>query len=140
MRICVQGTSTCAVATRGLLIRAGFPVVATPPRAGFTIRVSEHDGPVVFDSVDCELERNILRCVAELTQDDVVVRRAPGDVHSENEIQILVPVAEVKTQECVEIGILRGLLKMFPDPKQIPADPPPPPPPPKPWYKRWFGF
>lgn len=140
MRIYVKGQSTSAAALRGLLAKAGFPLVPEPPSTGFTIQVDEAADAAcpIFDSVDCELERQIVSCVTELVAGDVTIRRKGGNVASDREIAIIVP-ADAAIQEGVEIGVLRGLLKMFPRPAYesepvniVPPAPPPPSAPPPP--------
>ena len=139
MRIKVIGENDCARALRGLLRKAGFAVseflpaalVREMPSGGYVIYIEEAEdvrpdscnperpvrrsgsgsgsGQIYFDSVDCELERNILRHVTPLSTRPVVVDRPGGVVHSDREIRILVP-ADEREQQAVEFGVLRGLL------------------------------
>lgn len=165
MRIQVKGSSNTTHALRGLLQRARFPVIDTAPIYGFTITIDESAdvGVPTFDSVDCELEREIVSCVTELVKGDVVLRRQGGTVTSDREMSILVPPNSI-VQELVELGVLRGLLRMFPKPwieegpsepapvsapvpppetPAVPAPEPPPKPTPEPplgWWSRLWAW
>ncbi len=121
MRIKVIGENDCARALRGLLRKAGFAVseflpaavVREMPSGGYVIYIEEAEdvrGQIYFDSVDCELEANVLRHVTALSTKPVVVDRPGGVVHSDREIRILVPRVFPGEQMAVEFGVLRGLL------------------------------
>ncbi len=141
MRIKVIGENNCARALRGLLRKGGFAVseflpaavVREMPSGGYVIRVEESRaaGQILFDSVDCEFERNILRHVTQLSPNPVMVDRPGGQVHSDREIRIVVPAEDEREQQAVEFGVLRGVLDTVSDPGQRPAG--------TPWYRRWFG-
>ena len=123
MRIKVVGENDCARALRGLLRQAGFAVSeflpTDPPRrvnapsAGYVISVVESEGGenILFDSVDCPLEANILRHVTALSKLPVLLDRPGGEVHSDREIRISVPACGGEAQQlAVEFGVLRGLM------------------------------
>lgn len=112
MRIKVVGESDTAKALRLALQAAGVAVAPdlVEASAHFTLYIEEYAGPnIVFDSVDCELERNILRHVSDNTPSDIVVRRGAGDIEADDKIKLLVPrnAQEIKA---VEVGVLRGIL------------------------------
>ncbi len=120
MRIKIIGESECARALRGLLRKAGFAVseilpasiVTELPSGGYVVRVEEGpaEGHIYFDSMDSELERNILRHVTQLSPLPVTVDRPGGEVHSDREIRIVVPRDAEREAAAVEFGVLRGLM------------------------------
>ena len=81
MRIKIIGGNDCALALRGVLRKAGFSVTEYLPGdavlvSGYVISIEEKDdGPIEFDSVDCELEANVLRHVSLLSKHPIVVDR-----------------------------------------------------------------
>jgi hypothetical protein len=107
MQVRIIGDGECARATRGLLRKAGFAVTdylpgeAVPgapvygPLFGYGIQIEEsadrRTEHIHFDSVDCELEANILKHVTALSKHPVMVDRPGGVVHSDREIRIVVP-------------------------------------------------
>jgi len=120
MRIKVIGDSPSARALRGLLRKAGFAVteflpadvVTALPSGGYVLYVEEsaEARKILFDSVDSELEANILRHVTQLSPNPVVVDRPGGAVHSDREIRIVVPHGDEREAAAVEFGVLRGLM------------------------------
>lgn len=84
-----------------------------------------------FDSVDCELEANILRHVTSLWKHPVGLNRPGGRVHSDQEIRILVPPGNEAAALAVEFGVLRGLTDTIHGKPTAPRLK-------KPWYRRWF--
>jgi hypothetical protein len=76
-----------------------------------------HSACIHFDSVEGDLERAILRHVAALSAEAVVVDRPGGVVRSERELRIIVPTsgdarADEAAAVAVEFGVLRGLLDL----------------------------
>ncbi len=130
MRIKVIGDCDSARALRGLLRKAGFAVteflpaglVTELPSGGYVVYIEESPESsglknILFDSVDSELEANILRHVTQLTPHPVVVDRPGGVVHSDREIRIVVPKCVAgeegrhdREATAVEFGVLRGLM------------------------------
>jgi len=123
MRIKIIGDNDCARALRGLLRKAGFAVseylapelVKDLPGGGYVVYIDPAPGAgpgvgtIHFDSVDCELEANILRHVTALWKSPVGLNRPGGRVHSDQEIRILVPLGNEAAALAVEFGVLRGL-------------------------------
>src|SRR3989449_3687863 len=123
MRIKIIGDNDCARALRGLLRKAGFAVseylapelVKDLPGGGYVVYIDPAPaagpggGMIHFDSVDCELEANILRHVTSLWKSPVGLNRPGGRVHSDQEIRILVPLGNEAAALAVEVGVLRGL-------------------------------
>jgi len=119
MRIKIIGDNDCARALRGLLRKAGFAVseylapqlVKELPSGGYVIYIEEAPAgaAIHFDSVDCELEANILHHVTALWKSAVGLNRPGGRVHSDQEIRILVPPGNEAAALAVEFGVLRGL-------------------------------
>jgi len=141
MRIKVMGENDCARALRGLLRKAGFAVseflpsevVAMLPSGGYVVEIEvmgTPPSPIYFDSVDSELEANILRHVAALTPLPVVVDRPGGRIRSDREIRIVVPQGAAREAAAVEFGVLRGLLDT------VQGIPKPAGKPPIPWWRR----
>lgn len=140
MRIKIIGENDTARAARTLLRQAGFAVseflpaeaitagVCGGPLAGYVIMIEEGDqtGWIHFDSVDCELERAILRHVTQLSPYPVIVDRPGGQVRSDRELRIVLPAgseqpeagdaeqAPISSEQAsaVEFGVLRGLLDL----------------------------
>ncbi len=119
MRIRVIGDCDSARVLRGLLRKAGFAVteilpaalVTELPSGGYVVHLAEGDpGNILFDSVDSELERNILRHVTQLSPNPVVVDRPGGEVRSDREIRIVLPRGDAREAAAVEFGGLRGLM------------------------------
>ncbi len=147
MRIKVVGESDCAKSLRGLLRKAGFAVVEylpndavrTMPSGGYVVHIEE--GPsgeqLYLDSVDCELEANILRHVTALSKGPVVVDRPGGQVHSDREIRMVVAAGAPEQALAVEFGVLRALIDTLGNALVPRATVPRPP---RPWYQRWFPF
>ncbi len=149
MRVRIIGDGECARALRGLLRKAGFAVTdflpgeAVPgapfycPLGGYAIQIEESADPraehIHFDSVDCELEANILKHVTALSKHAVVVDRPGGVVHSDREIRIVVPAHLPRQQIAVEFGVLRGLVDTVGE-RLVPGLPRP-----GPWYRRFFS-
>ncbi len=142
MRVKVVGVSDVAKALRGLLRKAGFAITEYIPAevvvaggalvGGYVVYIEE--GPaeqIHFDSVDCELEANILRHVTALSKHPVVVDRPGGVVHSDREIRIVVPAHLPGQQMAVEFGVMRGLVDTVG--KLVLVLPQP-----QPWWKRIF--
>ena len=78
-------------------------------------------GHIHFDSVDSELEAAVLRHVTQLAAWPVVVDRSGGQVRSERELRLVVPLAKNSLGKlcmdegaaiAVEFGILRGMLDL----------------------------
>ena len=157
MRIKVIGDCDSARALRGLLRKAGFAVteflpaqlVTELPSGGYVIYIEESainladaeaGKNILFDSVDSELEANILRHVTQLTPHPVVVDRPGGAVHSDREIRIVVPKSLAagdghgREATAVEFGVLRGLMDTVGG-KVVPTLPKP-----VRWWKRVFGI
>src|SRR5207245_10418132 len=122
MRIKIIGDNDCARALRGLLRKAGFAVSEyLPPElvkdlpGGYVVYIDPAPGAgpgggtIHFDSVDCELEANILRHVTALWKSPVGLNRPGERVHSDREIRILVPPGNEAAALAVEFGVLRGL-------------------------------
>lgn len=136
MRIKIIGECESARALRGLLHQAGFAltdflptgVLVHGPLAGYVVRIEESaaGGQICFDSVECELERAILRHITQLSPSPVVLDRPGGQVHSDREIRILVPAGMPGDAIAVEFGVMRGLADVLGDPK------------PKPFWKRFL--
>lgn len=142
MRIKVIGDCDSARALRGLLRKAGFAVteflpaalVAELPSGGYVVYLEESSEgeKILFDSVDSELEANILRHVTQLTPRPVVVDRPGGAVHSDREIRIVVPTGSEREATAVEFGVLRGLLDTVHGAPRAPGKPP------IPWWRKVF--
>jgi len=146
MRIKVIGESDCARAVRGLLRKAGFAVseylpreaVLEMPSGGYVVAIEEHEADQIhFDSVDCELEANIVRHVTALSAMPVLIDRPGGQVHSDCEIRILAPAHLPEQQMAVEFGVLRGLLDTVGYARREKEQAPQPPRPS--FWKRVFG-
>ncbi|SRR5712692_725320 len=147
MRVRIIGDGECARATRGLLRKAGFAVTdylpgeAVPgapvygPLFGYAIQIEEsadrRTEHIHFDSVDCELEANILKHVTALSKHPVMVDRPGGVVHSDREIRIVVPAHLPGQQIAVEFGVMRGLVDTVG--QVVPTLPRS-----EPWYRRIF--
>ncbi len=148
MRVRIIGDGECARSLRGLLRKAGFAVVEflppevvkALPSGGYVIHIelaaasptrASTEPWIHFDSVDCELEANILKHVTALSKHPVVVDRPGGVVHSDREIRIVVPAHLPGQQMAVEFGVLRGLVDTVG--KLVPVLPQP-----QPWWKRIF--
>ncbi len=143
MRIKIIGDCESARALRGLLRKAGFAVVeflpaevvAALPGGGYVVEIEEGEAGrpgIYFDSIDSELEANILRHTAALSPLPVTVDRPGGKVRSDREIRIVVPAGNVREQAAVEYGVLRGLMDTIHGTEK-PAGKPP-----IPWWRRVF--
>ena len=110
MRIAVVGTGNTANALRVNLRMAKFAVVES--RADYTVIVEETSVPgVVFDSVDCPMETEILRAVRKLTKGRVEIQTA-GGTRSDRDVRIEVGPGE-QERRAVEIGVYRGLSRFM---------------------------
>ena len=145
MRIKIIGDCDSARALRGLLRKAGFAVteflpaelVTELPSGGYVVYVEESAEAqhILFDSVDSELEANILRHVTLLSPNPVVVDRPGGEVHSDREIRIVVPRQGRGEREAgaVEFGVLRGLMDTVHKPSAYRAGQD------RPWWRKVFS-
>lgn len=137
MQIEIIGDNDTARATRTLLRQARFAVMPAPqidgaadatyaayaartlaarkaPRACYSVIIEESDqsGWIHFDSVDCALEQHVLKHVTALSRQPVSIDRPGGEVRSDRDLRIIVPVDNPAQSSAVELGILRGLLDL----------------------------
>jgi hypothetical protein len=112
MRIRVLGECDTAKAVRGLLSQAGY--LLSDGRANYTVHLEEVPGAsrIVFDSIDCELERRIFRHTRDLIGQPIAMQTA-GGIQRDDEIRIVLP-ARGSERHAVELGILRGMLDLIP--------------------------
>ncbi|MBI3679054.1 MAG: hypothetical protein HY235_01390 [Acidobacteria bacterium] len=105
MRIQVAGTSEPAKAVRTGLAAEGFAV--TGHFASYQIFIEETDGAVPeVDGIDCELERQIVNCIARTASTDILLRR-PGGIQSDQKIRIAIPKDQAMASR-VEQAIIKG--------------------------------
>lgn len=111
MRIKVTGSCISADALRSYLQHKNIGYAVTEFMPDYTIFLDEGavDSTIVADSIDCELERNIVNCISALTPTPVQLSRA-GGVRRDDQIRITIPPDD-QARYAVERGILRGLLK-----------------------------
>lgn len=137
MQIQIIGDNDTARATRTRLRQAGFAVMPAAqmdgtadatyaaytahtlaarkaPRACYSVIIEESDqsGWIHFDSVDCALEQHVLKHVTALSRQPVSIDRPGGEVRSDRELRIIIPVENPAQSSAVEFGILRGLLEL----------------------------
>jgi hypothetical protein len=119
----------------GLAVTEFLPADVHELLGGYLVRIEEGSPGafLYFDSVDSELERNILRHVAALSPCAIMLDRSGGQVHNDNEIRIVVPSGSEREQVAVEFGVLRGLLDTMRGEQQVAGKPP------IPWWKRFFS-
>lgn len=105
MRYSVQGDCGAARVLRGYLEKSGYFVSDAFP--DYTVFLDEVDGldNVTIDSVDCDLERRVLRFIEELGVNVFTIQRAVG-ITSDREIHIAYPTHQ---QKAVELGAFRAL-------------------------------
>ena len=105
MRVRVTGTSGPAKAVRTGLAAEGFAV--TDRFSSYQIIVEEAEGDVPeVDGIDCELERQIVNCIAKIADTDVLLRRR-GGIESDQRIRIAVPKDDGMASR-VEQAIIKG--------------------------------
>ncbi len=117
MKLYVGGDNDCAKTIRGYLstqfaIIEAEEFIADPKVADFVlyIEIDPTAHHILFDSIDCPLEKNILRHTRALTSTEIKVMTA-GGVQSETECRIVVP-SDRSVQSAVEYGVLRGMLDL----------------------------
>jgi hypothetical protein len=120
LRIVIHGDCNSAKAARAYLRNAGVAVCDSAPalaaRYTVTIEESAETQQLVCDSVPSELETNILGVLHEYLdpmteKQDVILRRAGGQVRGEREIRFIVPAVRFDLQDAAERAIYLGILK-----------------------------
>ncbi len=129
MRIRVVGDCSAAKVVRGYLQYAGIHLTDHFPT--FTVYVDQRDTDhVIVDAVDCELEREIVLCIAELLEqqgiDKHVALHRAGGVQTDREIRVTVPEDEQEAA-AVELGVFRGIMRTLGKRR------------PQPWWKKLLG-
>lgn len=93
---------------RGMLRLEDF--VVTDSRPDYQVEIAASGSQYIeVDGVDCELERQIVNMIAELTETNILLKRA-GGVQSDRAIRIGLPSRETDCT-AVENGVFRGLVK-----------------------------
>jgi hypothetical protein len=138
MRVSVKGDSGTAASLRGLLLRTGV-VFVTDERADYVIHIEQglHAGHILLDSVDSDLEYNILSKVRTLTSMPVTIQTA-GGIQSDRECRIVLPFSHDAAARAVEVGVMRGVLatiEQTPMPSPASGGEGKPP-----WYSRALSF
>ena len=110
MRIAVKGTNGCANGLRGIIEREGFQLVKLFPQFTFELVQSDSSIPVL-DSVDCELERAVLRELARLTPCGQVLIHRKGGNQDDTVMRIEYPENEAE-QWAVQQAIYRALSQL----------------------------
>lgn len=122
MRIKIVGESDCAKATRQILRKGGFSVTEFLPQdllanvsGGYVITIEEMPGldHIYLDSSESDLEHYLLRHITQLCPRPVIIDRPGGQVHSDQEIRIVIPQGNESCASSVEYGVLRGFLDLF---------------------------
>ena len=110
MRVAITGSSKSCDALRGMCENNNrIGVVRFLP--SYTVELNDGGNAIVFDSIDCLLEREILNSVRELTDTIIHISTAGGN-QSDTRISILIPDNE-KDRWAVETGVYRGLDKVI---------------------------
>lgn len=105
MRVKVVGQNDTATALKGLLRR--FKLVPSDTYYTFKVEIVEADVPeIVIDGVDCDLERQVVKYIAERAG-RVVLQREGGN-QDDASVKITVPKDDRK-RYAVELGICRAL-------------------------------
>lgn len=110
MRIKVQGTSQSVAVLRSHLEHPNVGYIVSGAAASFTIILDDDPNAthITVDSIDSPLERNIINCIAELTDSQILLARA-GGIQDETSIRLIIPVNT--DPSVIERGVLRGILK-----------------------------
>lgn len=129
MKVIIEGTHSSCKVIRGQLSRSKVAfVVEEPPKNTrlpfFTVHIERHKADyILLDSVDSELERNILNRIADHTKGPIAVQRF-GGIQSDREIRIKIPDNQDQ-EEAVELGVVTGILQTItanngaPPPEQL---------------------
>jgi hypothetical protein len=109
MRIRVNGTCAAANILRGYLeSRPHFNV--TTGQADYTVHlVEEPVSSIILDSVDCPLERNIKKFIAQYLPERDLAIRPIGEIQSDREIKVIIPANDKQATDAAALGIFCGL-------------------------------
>lgn len=127
MRIKIVGSNATALGLAGHLRRMSLvPVPASSPFCSYRVEIEESStaDQIVVDGVDCELERDVVRFVADLAPGGKVLLQRGGGVQDDSAVKITVPMRD-DCRHAVELGVARA----FSQAKGAPR---------KSWLRRFF--